>query len=257
MVDRLGWSGGWCELKRRLDGSVTLVNWSEREVALTGLRGLDELASLTARGADPERADAVLGALVRLAAADGLADDDALLVLLHLLGGVVTSLSRQLADLTDDMEATVLSELACQIRAYPWRRRTRAFAANLHAETRRAVLTEFRPWARVRPAVRVEPWDPTNPAWEALLRRRAPDLPEDDDIDVVELMTWAWRRGLPGDDLALLVATERAKAAHPGVSQDRRVAAAHDVPLRTFYRKRERTLSALRSAARDYLAATA
>ena len=128
---------------------------------------MQELASLVSVGTDPARADAVIGALVRLAAADGGRDDDALLVLLHLLSDMVLALAARLADLTPDVLGVIVSELACQIRAYPWRRRSRAWAANLRAETRRAVLAEFRPWARRHPECAEQPWNPLSADWAA------------------------------------------------------------------------------------------
>lgn len=245
----------WPELRDRLDALGATARWGRQEPALRQMVRVEDLARATARGADRGEADAVLAALVRLAAADGQADDDALLVLLHLLRNAVAALCRELAYLTDDIEVTVLGELVCQIRSYPWRRRTRAVAANLKGETRRALLREYRPWQYAHPPVRVEFWDPTAHPWLSLAGSRSAAEEAEDDVDVVELMTWAVRRGVPGEDLALLIATERRRAERPGVAQDRAIAAEHGLALRTFYRRRERTLAALRAVARDYLAA--
>jgi hypothetical protein len=104
-----------------------------------------ELLAVWSEDGGSDRTDAILAALVRLAAVDGGRDDDALLLTLHLLSGMVWATVAELRDLSPDIVAVVVGELACQIRRYPWRRRPRAVAANLRAETRRAVLAEFRP----------------------------------------------------------------------------------------------------------------
>lgn len=251
MPGSTSWTARWPEFRDRLDAGGRVEDWGRQEIALAGLRRVEDLTRVTARGADPDQADAVLLALVRLAAADGAADDDALLVVVHLLQPAVGTLCRQLDDLTDDIEATVLGELTCQIRSYPWRRRTRAVAANLQADTRRALLREYRPWAMARPAVRVEFWDPTGWAWQRLIASCPEPGHSDEDVDVVELLRCASARGVPGEDLALLVTTERRRAERPGVFQNRRIAAEHGLPMRTFYHRRERTLAALRAVARD------
>jgi len=250
-------AGSWSALVDRVDGGAVLPRWAAAEPALAGVSRMEVLAGLVRVGADPARADGVIGALVRLAAADGGRDDDALLVLLHLLSDMVLALAARLADLTPDVLGVIVGELACQIRAYPWRRRSRAWAANLRAETRRAVLAEFRPWARRHPECAEQPWNPLSADWAATPPGGSvPGPGEGGDLDVVDLLQWAVRRGVDADDVALLIATERGRDEGAG-SQDRRVAAEQGVALRTFYRRRERTLTALRDVARDYLAAVA
>jgi hypothetical protein len=128
-------AGSWTALTDRLDHTMVLGRWGAVEQDLTGLSRIAELVAVVQAGADPVRADLVMGALVRLAAVDGGCDDDALMVLLHLLSDWVLPLAVQLGDLTPDVLGVIVSELACQIRAYPWRRRSRAWAANLRMET--------------------------------------------------------------------------------------------------------------------------
>jgi hypothetical protein len=252
-------AGDWTALVDRLDRDATLTRWGTSEPALAGLHDVENLGAVLRRGADRARADAVLGALVRLAADTGARDDDALLLLLHLLSSGVLSVSRQLGDLTPNIIATVTNELACQIRAYPVGRRSRAWAANLLAETRRAVLAEFRPGSRPhRAPIKEVLLAPRSPAWEDTpLGRGAPGPGEGEDLDVVDLLRCAVRAGVDIDGVALLIATERCRARHPWGSVDARVAAQHGVALRTLYRSRERTLTAIREVARDYLAAVA
>src|SRR3954454_20905060 len=137
--------GSWPALAARLDDDAVLARWAKAEPNLAGVTTVAELLAVWSEDGGSGRADVVLAALVRLAAVDGDCDDDALLLTLHLLSGLVWTLAAQLRDLSPDIVAVVVGELACQIRRYPWRRRPRAVAANLRAETRRAVLAELRP----------------------------------------------------------------------------------------------------------------
>jgi hypothetical protein len=251
-------AGDWMELVDRLDRDSTLSRWSRSEAALAGVHSVDDVRKALRRSADQVRADAVVGALVRLAADEGGRDDDALLLLLHLLSSGVLSVSRQLRDLTPNIVGTVTNELAWQIRAYPVGRRSRAWAANLLAETRRAVLAEFRPCVKARSGAGELLLAPNSPAWEeTTLGYGIPGPGEDRDLDVVDLLRWAVHAGVDIDGLALLIATERCRASRPWASQDAKVAAQHGIALRTLYRRRERTLTELREIARNYLAAVA
>jgi len=250
-------AGSWPVLAERLDRDAALARWGEIEVPLAGLGRIEELLTLVGRHAEPARADTVIGALVRRAAADGGRDDDALLLLLHLLSDMAASLAAQLADLDPNVLIVVVGELACQIRSYPCRRRSRAWAANLRAETRRAVLAELLPWVRRHPQCAERPVDPHSRDWaRSPLCAAVPGPGEDQDLDVLDLLGWALRAGVDPEDLALLIATERGRDEYRGAT-DRRIAAEQGVALRTLYRKRERTLTALRGVAHDYLAAVA
>ena len=241
--------GSWPALTRRLDQTDTVGRWAEGAPELAGLATAEDL--LTA-WSDPGRTDSVLYALVRLAAVDGGHDDDALLLTLHLLSGVVWKLVGQLRDLSPDIEAIVLGELTCQLRSYPWRRRTRAVIANLRADTRRAVLADLRPTDRYHPdrveAVTVDGDVPLVAA------RQHPS--RDEDLDVVDLLLWAVSRGVDADDVARLVATECARDRRHKRADDA-VADARGITTRTLYRRRERTLRALRELAPGYLSAVA
>lgn len=244
--------GSWPALAARLDADAVLARWAEAEPDLAGLTSVAELLAVWSEDGGSDRTNAVLAALVRLAAVDGGRDDDALLLTLHLLSGLVWATVAELRDLSPDIVAVVVGELACQIRRYPWRRRPRAVAANLRAETRRAVLAELRPRVRRHPErgefLTID-GDVTR-----LVELTACD--EREDLDVVDLLRWAVRSGVDAADVALLVATEYGRdlrergAAH-------HVAAAHGITKRTLYRRRNRTLSTLRTMAPQYLAAVA
>ncbi|MFQ1003674.1 hypothetical protein [Modestobacter sp. SSW1-42] len=244
--------GSWPALAARLDGDAVLTRWAQAEPDLAELTTVPELLAVWSRDAESDRTDVVLAALVRLAAVDGGRDDDALLLILHLLSGLVWTMAAQLRDLSPEIVAVVVGELACQVRRYPWQRRPRAVAANLGAETRRMVLHELRPRSR------------RHPEWGELLTAdgdvtrlgRATAYDKREDLDVADLLQWAVRSGVDAGDVALLVATEYARALGER-NADQQVAAAHGITTRTLYRRRRRTLSGLRDVAPQYLGAVA
>ena len=244
--------GSWPVLAARLDDDAVLTRWAEAESALAGLTTVAELLAVWSEDGGSDCTDVVLAALVRLAAVDGGRDDDALLLTLHLLSGLVGTMAAQLRDLSPDIVTVVVGELACQIRRYPWRRRPRAIAANLRAETRRAVLAELRPRVR-RHSDRGE-FLTVDGDVTRLMHATACD--EREDLDVTDLLRWAVQSGVDAADVALLVATECSRDL-PERGTDRSVAAAHGITTRTLYRRRHRTLTALRDMAPRYLAAVA
>lgn len=252
-------AGNWHELTTRLDRTQALDRWAMHEPALRGLTGIHQLVQLTARGADPGRSDQVLGALVRSAAACGGADDDALLLILHLLSDMVTTLAAELADLSHDVLPVIVSELACLIRSRDPHRPAQGWGATLKWVTRRAVLAEFRPRLRDHCEVRETTLDSSSRAWSRPHIGGATPAPVpggDDDLDVVDVLLWAVRAGVNRDDIALLAATEAARSARQRRA-DEAVAASFGVNVRTLYRRNNRTLAALRRCGVDYLAAVA
>lgn len=223
--DRL--AGNWECLLDRLCVQGADQRWGELEPALAGA-GLRELAAQLRRGGDLRRADDVLGALVRLAAADGHDDPDAVL-LLHLLSEGASALAGRLTDLTGDVLSLVVGELTVQIRTFPWRRRTRAYAANLLLDTKAALIRELRPHqTRTFSAAGEVLVDPTDRARMALLLDgSAPGADQDDGLDLVDVLVWAAQL---------------------------QVAAAWGISERTLRRRRDRALSALQAASGSYLA---
>lgn len=254
-------AGSWVVLADRLDRTAALHTWALDEPALGGVDRVEELAGLTAEGADPARADCVLGALVRLSCAAGGRNDDALVLLLHLLSDMVVPMAGQLADLGSDVLPVIVCELACQIRSADPQRPVRGWAAALKWSTRAAVLAEYRPRARSHPEFREIPIavDADDPVWA---RPRVPVAAPvaqpggDDDLDLVDVLGWAVRVGVDRGDIELLAATEAGRAAAQRRS-DQAVADAFGVNVRTLYRRNNRTLAALRAAGADYLAAVA
>lgn len=258
MFDDDSIAGSWQALVQRLKATDALGRWAVDDDRLAGLHDVaDELLPLLAVGADAARADDILAALARRAAVDGGADDDALLLTLHLFSDWICPMAAQLHDLAPGMVRVIVSELTCQIRSYRWRQRTRAVAAGLRWDTRRAVLAQFRP-STSRHRYRAEHLlDPMSPLWQATPRGGPDSLAQDEDIDLADLLWWAARCGVDANDIALLVRTEQARADAALKAPDDLVAAEFGLPRRTFFRHRARALDAVRAASRDYLRAVA
>lgn len=249
-------AGSWTALTDRLDRQGTLERWSQHEPALATIASCEQLRKQLRPGVSPARADELVGALVRLGAAAGGDDEDAVLLLLHLLAEGATALARRLADLSGNVLGLVVGELTVQIRAFPLERRTRAYAANLLYDTRLAVLHELLPHrTRSMPGaveVLVDPTDPQRA--HQLLEQGSKD---EDDLDLLDLLMWAERTGVvDAAGVAALLATETAR------SEQRRgyvpaAAAACGISSRTSQRRRRQALTALQAARGSYLAACA
>lgn len=135
----------WPNLCLRVD-AAQLQRWSVTEPVLGAFTELAALAVGT-HSAD-ERAcvdDDVFGALLRLAAYDNGDDQDAALVVAHLMDKGSRAIASSLRDLSPDIEAMVTAELWMQIRSYRWRRRRHGHALGLKNDTRRALLRELVP----------------------------------------------------------------------------------------------------------------
>jgi hypothetical protein len=267
--------GSWSGLMDRLDARGAWAAWSEAETALQAVPGPAELPRLLRCGGDRAAGDKVLGALLRIAAVDGAADTDAVLLVLHLLGNGVRALARKIAHRTGDSLAVVVGELTCQIRTFPWRRRTRSYAANLLLDTKYALWTgEYRPagnGSRPDDAQLIDPaaglfigaaadTDRDRPSggtkWHtgATWALAVVDGHDETDLDLADLFTWAAARGVAESrDLALLWESELGRE-NGGRAQ---VAAAHQLGVRRYSRRRHNTLVALRNYRCEYLAAVA
>ena len=238
-------AGSWPVLVARLDAAGTVPRWAAAEPALLGMAGVGDLAMVLARGADHDRADAVIGALVRWAAGDAGDDGDAVLLLLHLLSDGVLAMAARLRGLGDLLVPAIVAELTCQIRVFPWRRRTRAYAANLLLDTKHVLWTES---AHARGGVE-DLLDPHSDAWEPRAAARGAAA---EDLDLVDVLMWAARNAVcPPGDLVVLLASERV----PAGPARRALAAEFGLHERALRRRRHRTLTALREAGGHYLRA--
>jgi hypothetical protein len=251
-------AGSWSSLVARLDTDHTITRWRDLEPALARVETVAELPNLLARGTNLSRSDEILGALVRLATADGHDDRDATLVVLHLLSDGALAIAHNLDDLSGDIVALVVGELTVQIRSFPWRRRTRAIAANLLLDTKAALWRELRP--QRTPTYRRGRDVLVNPLDRPLVARLLDDVvagPGDSgELDLFDVCVWAERTGVaPAADLALLL--DVADARQHGGDAQRRVAARWGIDERTLRRRRNRALGALAAASDAYLAACA
>ena len=219
-----------------LDEDAVLARWATGEPELAGLTSVAELLAVWFEDGGSDRTNALLATLVRLAAVDGGHDNDALLLTLHLLSGLVWATVAKLRDLSPDIVAVVVGELACQIGAIP--------GGGVRARSPRT-------WERRRdgrcspscgPRVRRHPDRGEFLTHDGDVSRLAQATICDDgedNLDVVDLLRWAVRSGVDAADVALLVATECGRdLCERGAAL--RVAAAHGITKRTLYRRRNR-----------------
>ena len=193
------------ELNEQVIGAVW-ARWVQAEPALDSVDSLDELHEL--RGRD---ADAPLGALVRLAAKDGGDDRLAAIAVAHQLEGGARRLIYSLRDLSDDIDALVMGALWAEIRTFPWRRRTRSFAASLMYDTRTAVISLLLPGRTRLGPEPVVLMDPQSPMAERLIGSDSscgcgPSVTrERSAVELVELLGWALAAGVIHREDALLL----------------------------------------------------
>lgn len=135
----------WADLCARLTRERRLQRWAKAEPALAGLADLEELAAAVHGCRDLDYTDELFAGLLRLAAADKGNDQDAGLVVAHLMHNGVRAIAVSLRDLSADIDAVVAGELWVQIRSYRWRHRRRGHALGLKQDTRAAVLRELCP----------------------------------------------------------------------------------------------------------------
>ena len=239
-------AGSWPDLVSRLDAAGTVRLWAAADHVLTGLTGIEHITAVTAKGADPDRADAVMGALVRLAAGDGGDDADAVLLLLHLLSDGVLALAGRMPGPLD-LVPVIVAELTCQIRSFPWRRRTRAYAANLLLDTKHVLWREGAHHRAGNPEELTAPH-----SFHGHDREIHGNSGADEDLDLIDVLMWAAMTGVaPPNDLVMLLLSERAPAG-PGRHAVAREFGLHERALR---RRRTKTLAVLQSASDRYLRA--
>lgn len=134
----------WTDLCARIDADH-LHRWAIAEPALGGFADLAELATDVHSCNDRGHIDDVFVALLRLAARDHGDDQDAAMVVAHLMHKGGRSVAISLSDLSPDIDAVVATELWMQIRSYRWRQRQHSHALGLKNDTRAAVLRELAP----------------------------------------------------------------------------------------------------------------
>ena len=247
-------AGSWPELVDRLERQGTWARWAAAEPVLATVGGPAGLSAALTPGAKAATADALLGGLVRLAAADGGDDQDAVLVVLHALAEGAAALARSAQRRADSL-AVVVGELTCQIRAFPWRRRTRAYAANLLADTRHQLwIGELRPVGWGDHPDQAQLVNPLTWIQHELDPAGVAGGTDDRSMELAQLLAWAAAAGVaPVADLKLLWD----RVCQAGMADHRPPAAGLGVGERTLRRRRRRAVQALRENRSAYLAAVA
>jgi hypothetical protein len=252
-VTLLGESRG--ELAARLDAADTFGRWASLVPELTAGGSVSTITGVFAAlapGTAADRWDSLLWSLLRLAAADGADQGDAVLAVLHAVAGGASRLVNRGFD-----EGLVLGELTIRIRTYPWRTRRRAVAANLLWDTEHALCCELSPaWMRTRGHMQRVTEIPVQITPGVLDEGADIDLPvevNDDDLDLVDLLLWAERTGVvDARSLSMLVEYHYGRDA-TGAGHEH-VARVFGVNARTSKRRCAATLGALRAAVPQYLA---
>ena len=249
------------ELAQRVQGEV----WGRWRAQEPILRDLDELAQLRQRrGAE---ADQLLGALVRLAAQDGGDDELAARAVVHQMAYDAQRLAHELRDLSPDIDCLVLGSLWMEIRSFPWRRRTRAFATSLWRGTKRSVLRDVlsRESERGRVVVRA-PEDISDGVIPAVASPPEGATAAESRQELVDYLDWCvYAEWISREDALLMLELVAAgwQTAGQGVLKLKRgvcslhavevVARRREVCSRTVIRERDRVLGILRDAAAAYL----
>ena len=251
-------AGSWAMLRAALSARQAVRCWSAREPALAAATTIDDLAMLTDAGAPPGQANAVLGALVRIAARAGGDDPDAVLVIIHLLSNGLCASAARLTDAVPDALPHLVAEVASQVRCWPICTVYRSYATLLLRTAERAVLAERYPRCVHGRRVRETPLDPTG--FDDSLADRvllsvdptSDDPAADRDVDPIHLVRWALRSAvICRDDVELLLDVE-ASFGDRGASLHQ-VATRRQVSIRTLYRRRRQAEAALRAAVPAYV----
>lgn len=205
----------WTDLCARIDARH-LQRWTATEPALSVFTDLAGLASDVHTSCDRRHVDDVFAALLRLAAADCGDDQDAAMVVAHLMHKGSRSVAIALSDLSCDIDAVVATELWMQIRSYRWRQRRHSHALGLKNDTRVAVLRELAP---ARDAAGRRRLVSLSPEIVTLLSDGRAVPVEDDEADsaraaedeLLDVLSWAKGTGvLTEEDLRLLLEFELA-----------------------------------------------
>lgn len=243
-------AGTWADCVDRLERSAALDRWHAAQPALMSQADIRGLPELIGTCTDRAEVDGIFGALVAQAARDGGDDPEAALVVVHLLRGGVEGLARKFRHRGPEVMALVVGELVCQVLTFAWRT-SRPHPTRLLLDTKHALWNgELRPILDRRRPHEALPVDPSQ--WH----RYATQTDEPDDVDLIDMLSWAATSGVvAADDLRLLVALEQ----HRGYGNQARetVAAEWGIDERTVRRRRDRALAKLRAAAGAYLSAVA
>jgi hypothetical protein len=254
----------WPALAERIERSGRWPSWVAAEPDLASVAGLEEVVAIAADRANPGRADVLMAALVRLAAADGGNDQDAAHAVALLLANGSGRLACQLRNLSDNIDDMVAGQVWLQIREFPWRRRRRAIARNILMDARRAVLADLGVDTRSRrrgvvvipvDTIEVEAIDCRS---GILLEHHRPS-PSGDEPNLEGFLAWATGNGVVRDqDAAILLELARLEVGGPvrglnSAAEISAVATRRGVNEKTVRRSRDRAVRSLVDAREAYL----
>ena len=205
----------WTDLCARID-AAHLGRWASSEPVLGPFTDVGALADDVHSSSNREHVDEVFGALLRLAAVDNGDDQDAAMVVAHLMHKGSRAVAVSLSDLSPDIDEVAAAELWMQIRGYRWRQRRHSHALGLKNDTKAALLRELAP-ARDRDGRRRQvSFSPEVVTWlsDARLALGDPGEPEscrEAEDELLDVLTWARGTGvLTDNDVRLLLEFELA-----------------------------------------------
>jgi hypothetical protein len=234
--------------------------WCEHDPRLEGLAGLTDVVEGWQSRRDT-RCYQVVAALTAIGSRRGCDDDDAAMAVVVLLAPGITRLAATLRDVCeiDDVRTTLWEEVklaepqlgnrAARYLLQRARQRLTRPAAGMVCRIERVSLDQRLGWAdEDRDACR----------GDCSAELAAPEA-EDPVHDLANVLTWAREVGViaPGE-VGLIV--ELMAAANAGIGTEdaqRLIGARHGVAMRTIRRRRDAIVTRLRTAAPEYLAATA
>lgn len=128
----------WSRLIAGGEARRACLRWNRQDPVLANVSCANELVNEIRTCGEPARSDALLSAIVRLAANDEVAAR----AVLQALAPGMRSLARSLAGLaeTEDVDATIVACAWERIRTYPHARRPHRVAANVLLDTRKQTL---------------------------------------------------------------------------------------------------------------------
>ena len=254
--------GPAAERAEMADDSGCWGAWVRAQPALSRVGSAVALIDVVHDRDQPQAANELLLALVRVGSTDGGVDESAATFVATLLAPGGNRIIRTLATLGPDVADIVAGQLWLQVRDYPWRAKPRAVAKNILMDTRRAVLRDYGASTHRRAALVPIP-SPEDVAPRDHALERVTFETQVPDLALLQLLVWATAWGIlhRGDaallwDLVLvdaLVATDPDQTLRPGGNigsweGTKRFAAVIGMTERHLRRRRDHAVSALREA---------
>ena len=129
----------WERIGGSARGRVAIRRWAESEPALVGMRSLAEVVERINERGNPKGSDAMLFALVSVAATEDLAARTVLQAMMPSVKNLTVKFGTCGAWCPEETAAVVAAAMWERIRSYPVERRPAKVAANLTLDTRQRV----------------------------------------------------------------------------------------------------------------------